>query len=420
MLAPPQHNATLTDWLQWLEANHPRDIKLGLERVRAAADKLKITEFSCPVITVAGTNGKGSCVALLDAIYRQAGYRTGTFTSPHFIDYNERVCLNGNAVTDSQLINAFTIIHHTCANIPLTYYEYSTLAALVIFQQQALDVVILEVGLGGRLDAVNIIDPSLSIVSSIALDHMEWLGNTRDSIAREKAGIFRAGKPAVCGCLEPPQSLLDYANTIGAPLYLQGRDFQYQEDATSWSWSSQQGEYTNLAKTFFVAQNGATVLMAVELLQNDLPVAEEAIRAGILQATLRGRRQSWPVANGECLLDVAHNPHSCAALADYLVERPVNGRQIAVFAMLADKDIAGCIAAFGDNFSEWHLPALDAERGAGPARLATLLAEAGQANVQLYDSVVEAYHKATHGLGTHDRLVVFGSFHTVAAVMATA
>lgn len=408
------------DWLRWMETQHPRNIDLGLERIALVAKQLDIA-LEMPVITVAGTNGKGSCVALLSAILGVQGYRVGAYTSPHLNQYHERIAIGDSYVDDASLCQAFAAVDQARGETSLTYFEFGTLAALLIFQQQAVDVAVLEVGLGGRLDAVNIIDADLAIVSSIAIDHEAWLGNDREVIGREKAGIFRANRPAIIGDLNPPTSLLAYASQVGALPVSRDKDFRLIDAEQGWAWQglAANGEvlsYQNLPYPAVLIDNAATVLQAVQYI--DLPVSESAIRQGLSAVSVAGRCQHISLGGIEVVLDVAHNPASVQALRDHLDARPVAGRTECLFAVMADKDIAEIIRIIQPCIAHWSLaPLLENERAAQPEQLQTVLLEQGIRQVTLASSFSESVNNALSRLSTGDRLVIFGSFFTVAAAM---
>lgn len=408
------------DWLRWMETQHPRNIDLGLERIALVAKRLDIV-LDMPVITVAGTNGKGSCVALLSAILGAQGYRVGAYTSPHLNQYHERIAIGDSYVDDASLCEAFAAVDQARGETSLTYFEFGTLAALLIFQQQAVDVAVLEVGLGGRLDAVNIIDADIAIVSSIAIDHEAWLGNDREVIGREKAGIFRADRPAIIGDLNPPASLLACAAQIGALPVCRDKDFRLIDAEQGWTWQGLAANgaalsYQKLPYPAVLIDNAATVLQAVQYI--DLPVSEAAIRQGLSAVSVAGRCQHIQLGGVEVVLDVAHNPASVQALRDHLDTRPVAGRTECLFAVMADKDIAEIIRIIQPCFAHWSLaPLLENERAAQPERLQTLLLEQGISQVTLASSFSESVNNVLSRLSTGDRLVIFGSFFTVAAAM---
>jgi dihydrofolate synthase/folylpolyglutamate synthase len=408
--------STIGEWLDWIANQHSAEIELGLERIKPVAAKLGVLAFSCPVITVGGTNGKGSTVAGLEAIYAAAQYRVGSFTSPILFKHNEQVKINGQFASDDEFCAAFEKVEQARQNITLTPFEYQTLAALLIFKTYALDVLILEVGLGGRLDAVNIIDADVSVVTSIALDHVAWLGTTREAIAFEKAGIFRSGRPAICGDVNPPSTLLQYAKEIGATLYCQTKDFYYEERQSYWSWSFQTVEYNELPKNMFLTQNMSTVLMAITLLQNKLPVKREAIDRGLATAKLLGRIQ---VVDGSVttIFDVSHNPAAVAVLATYLKKHTHLGKTRGVFSMLADKDIATSINVIRDDIDEWYVAPLQTQRTRSMEELKEAFFQEKIQQLKLFTTIVDAFEQAKQASQPADRIIVFGSFHTVAEVM---
>jgi dihydrofolate synthase/folylpolyglutamate synthase len=404
--------SSLNEWLTWLEAQHPKAIDLGLERVGVVADRLRARELACPVISVAGTNGKGSTVATLVSIYRAAGLRVGSYTSPHLLHFNERICLDGQPVEDAVLVAAFEKIQAAQGDVSLTYFEFTTLAALVIFREAALDIVILEVGLGGRLDAVNLVGADVAVVTSIGIDHVEYLGDTREKIAIEKAGIFRAGKPAICGDINPPTSLRESAQYIGAVFIQKHRDFDFSDEGECWRWQDAQQTLSGLPKPALALDNAATALAAV--FAAPLTIPETALREGLRQAALPGRLQT--VAQAPLvLLDVAHNPHGAEFLMRQLAPAAKGQRSFAVFAMLADKDIAGVIDACLGHIDSWFVADLDVPRGAKAAQIKPLLLQRGGHIGGSYHQVVSALQAAREQAKASDRILVFGSFYTVAA-----
>jgi dihydrofolate synthase/folylpolyglutamate synthase len=411
---------TLGDWLAWQETLHPDPIDLGLERVAEVARRMDLLVPDRPVITVAGTNGKGSSIAMLDAIYRAAGYRTGVYTSPHLLAYNERICLDGLPVGDASLCDAFARIDAARGAISLTYFEFGTLAALDIFHAGQPDLLLLEVGLGGRLDAVNIIDADVALVTAIGIDHSEWLGDDRESIGREKAGIFRHGRPAVCSDPHPPVSLRHTAGQSGADWRALGADFHSHDEGATWWWEGAGRRHTALPRPSIPGrhqlENAAGVLMAVELLQARHPVAHQAIAEGLRAATLAGRCQVLP-GRVERLLDVAHNRDSARQLADYLADHPLDGQTWLVLGMLAGKDVAAVCAVLSPGIDHWCFASLPGERGLSAEALGD---QAGiEVQAEYFDSVVAALAHAGACAAPGDRIVVTGSFLTVAAAVAT-
>lgn len=418
-LGPGEKN--LSAWLTWMEAHHPRQIELGLERVAAVAARLTLDVGGSKVITVGGTNGKGSCVAFLESILRAAGYRVGAYTSPHLLRYNERVRIDGVAVGDAQLCAAFNAVHAALGAISLTYFEFGTLAALWLFQRAQLDVVILEVGLGGRLDAVNIVDADVSVLTSIDLDHQDWLGPDRESIGAEKAGIFRAHTPAICADIDPPRSVIDTARRLGADFYAVGAAFEFIAHDSSWSWSSAQlprkASYPNLPLPTLPLPSAAAALAALHCL--DIALDANAVAAGLSAADLPGRFQRIARGAVEVVLDVGHNPHAARWLAQRLTQTGGSGRTLAVFAIMADKDAAGVMAALKNTFDAWYVGELpDNARAASAVAIADQLRAAGIAAVVPARSIVDAYDTALLQARPGDRIVVFGSFFTVAAILA--
>ena len=412
---------TLAEWLSWQEGLHPSEIDLGLDRVCAVLLGLGNEQLNCAVISVAGTNGKGSSVAMLEAIYLAAGYRVGSYTSPHLLTYNERVRLNGEPVADQLLCDAFERIDQTRGETSLTYFEFGTLAAIEIFAQNNLDVVIMEVGLGGRLDATNVLDADVALITPIDLDHADWLGNDREVIGREKAGIMRAGRPAVCGDMNPPASLQQVAAELGAQLFQSGRDFSFVDQSGQWRWLS--GERVRDAlpepalRGAFQKANAAAVLMVTELLAKRLPLSQSQIREGLANVTVPGRFQVLP-GDVPLILDVAHNPQAARALAANLSAWPMPGKVYAVTAMMADKEIAEIMAVMASVVNHWSLTSVDLPRAATTEQLATVLAEvAPAAEYELCASVDAALGGLEAKIQPNDRVVVFGSFYTVAEVM---
>ena len=412
---------SLSDWLSHLERIHPSAIDMGLDRVARVRDRLGLTP-AFPIVAVAGTNGKGSVCAMLESILSGAGYKVGIYTSPHLLRYNERVRVQGQEAADETLTHAFAHIERARSEVSLTYFEFGTLAAMDIFIREHVDIAVLEVGLGGRLDAVNAFDSSCAVVTSIDFDHMEFLGNSRDSIGAEKAGIFRAGRPAICGEGEAPAGLLRRVEEIGARLHLIGRDFGFNADPNQWQFWSALGKRSALPypalRGDYQLGNAATALAALEQLRERLPVDMGAIRRGLLDVQLPGRFQVLP-GRPMVILDVGHNPHAARALASNLRRLPGGGRTIAVFAMLKDKDIEGVAAAMRDDVDEWLVAGLSGPRGADAERIRQALAAVRVGvPVAKFDTPVGAYQHAIRSAGQNDKILVFGSFYTVGAVLA--
>lgn len=415
--------ATLPEWLNYIEGQHVRAIDLSLDRLALVRERLRAST-SAVVITVGGTNGKGSTCAMLESILSAAGYRTGVYASPHLLHYNERVRIEGRLASDESLCAGFAAVEAVRENIPLTYFEYGTLAAWWLFCQCRLDVLILEVGLGGRFDAVNLFEPDCAIVTGIALDHLDFLGPDRESIGFEKAGIYRAGKPAICGDAEPPSSLLEHAKKIGAELLVRGQDYFYRPEGNNWDFIGRKTKWEGLErpslKGNFQLDNASGVLMALECLAERLPVDRQAIDEGLSRAALAGRFQLLP---GEPLtiLDVAHNPQSAQALAQTLASLEKGVETWAVCGMLADKDIPGSLAFLAPLVDRWFLCDLPGPRGAQASTLAKVLGEMKvKADMACFSSPHEAFIQARSLARENGRIVAFGSFLTVADVMSAA
>jgi len=415
----PSPGSSLAAWLVYLEQLHPKAMDFGLERIAAVRDRLALIP-SFPLITVGGTNGKGSTCAFLESILRCAGYRVGRYSSPHLLRYNERVSIDGREAGDADLVRAFERVEAARGDVSLTYFEFGTLAAMLLFQGVPVEAAVLEVGLGGRLDAVNAFDPDCAVVVSVGLDHMEYLGDSREAIGAEKAGIFRAGRPAIVADPDPPHSVVQRAAQIGAPVYLLDRDFgaaPREQDWTFWSahtrraglpWPSLRGG--------FQLGNAAAALMALEAMRPRLPVDMGAIRRGLVEVELPGRFQVLP-GRPMTILDVAHNPHAALRLRENL-ERIPGARTLAVFAMLRDKDIVGVARTFSDIVDTWFVAPLPGPRGESAPGLVAALSAAGVASgVRTYTDVQEAFRSARDHAGVDDKIVVFGSFLTVAAVL---
>ncbi|WP_338925555.1 bifunctional tetrahydrofolate synthase/dihydrofolate synthase [Mycetohabitans endofungorum] len=430
--------ATLQDWLTHLETAHPVGIDMGLARIGRVKAALGL-QFDCPVITVGGTNGKGSTCAILEAILLRAGYHVGCHTSPHLLEFNERARVDGRNATDDELLPHFEAIEAARLSLPepvsLTYFEFTTLAIMRLFASRQLDAVILEVGLGGRLDAVNIIDADCAVITSVDLDHQHYLGDTREQIGREKAGIFRPGKPAIVGDPLPPSSVVEHAEAIGADLWLFNRDFHYEGHAGSerqqWSY---RGRTLKRAALAYPALRGANQLLntaaalaALEALRERLPVSAQDIRLGLANVELPGRFQVLP-GKPAIVLDVAHNPHAAAVLAQNLGNMGYFPYTYAVFGAMADKDIAGVLARLKGEVDHWCVTELPTSRAASAVDIEQTLVALGvsrgdpdassDASIRRFANPQLAYQDALSRAGENDRIVVFGSFYTVAGVMA--
>lgn len=413
---------TLQDWLDFCEQLHPVTIDMGLDRVRAVADRLAL-RFACPVITVAGTNGKGSTCAMLEAILLEAGYRTGVYTSPHLVHFEERCRLSGQSASAEALAQAFAAVDAARGEVSLTYFEFSTLAILWLMSQAQLDAVILEVGLGGRLDAVNIVDADCAVITSIDLDHMAILGHDRETIGREKAGIMRAGRPVVVSDPLPPQSVVDHAQALGADLWRFGRDFNFSGDKQQWSWAGRGRRYSGMA---YPALRGANqlvnasgVLAALDALRPRIPVTAQAVRNGLAMVELPGRFQIVP-GQPVLVLDVAHNPHSVAALAENMDAMGFYPTTHAVLGAMADKDLQPMLQRMGPLVDRWYFTDLPLPRAAAAVDLQQAWqAQNGRKDVDssVHPDPLTALQAAVAAADPADRIVVFGSFYTVGGVL---
>lgn len=425
---------TLDQWLTYCEQLHPKGvqgIELGLERLRSVASRMHNgvgVLFACPVFTVAGTNGKGSTCAMLESILRHAGYRTGLFTSPHLVHFAERCKINNQAVDAATLARHFAHVEQARGSTPLTYFEFTTLAILDCLASARLDAVILEVGLGGRLDAVNLIDTDCAIITSIDIDHTEFLGETREAIGAEKAGIMRAGKPAIVGDPQPPATLAAHANAISADLWLHGRDFALQGDQQQWGWSGRGRRYSGLAWPGLRGANqlinAAGAVAAIAAMHHRLPVAAQDVRIGLAKAELTGRFQIVP-GQPTLILDVAHNPHSVAAFVANLDAMGFYPATHAVFGAMADKDLPAMLKRLHPLIDHWYFTDLPTPRAASAASLQQMwhaaVADAPPkltaATSQTFASPTQALRAALAAADPADRIAVFGSFHTVGAVL---
>jgi dihydrofolate synthase/folylpolyglutamate synthase len=412
---------TLDDWLAHCERLHPKSMDFTLERVTAVRARLGL-RFECPVISVAGTNGKGSTCAMLESIARHAGYRTALHIKPHLVHFEERCLIDGMPVEAAKLVPHFEAVETARGDITLTYFEFTLLAILRAFVEARPDVVILEVGLGGRLDAVNAIDADCAVVTNVALDHTEYLGPDRESIGREKAGIFRAGKPAIVGDPEPPASVIEQARSIGADLWQHGRDFRLQGDRLQWSWTGRERRYNGLAHPALRGANqllnAATALAALESLHERLPVPAQAVRTGLALVELPGRFQIVP-GQPVLVLDVAHNPQAAGALAVSLDQMGFYSRTFGVFGVMADKDIHRVIAPLRPLVDAWFVTDLPLARAATAADLARDIAAPPHDKTQVatFSTPSDALRAALAAADPADRIVVFGSFYTVGGVL---
>jgi dihydrofolate synthase/folylpolyglutamate synthase len=413
----------LDEWLAYLETAHPVGIDMGLSRINRVKESLGL-QFHCTVITVGGTNGKGSTCAFLESILLAAGYRVACHTSPHLLRFHERARIQGREATDAELLQSFNRVEQARCRIEnaptLTYFEFTTLAIMDLFANAGIDVAILEVGMGGRLDAVNIVDADCAIVTSIDLDHMAYLGNTREAIAFEKAGIFRTNASAICADPVPPQSLIDHAKAIGADLWLMGKDYSFEGDQQQWGWSGRGKRFSGLAYPALRGANqllnASAVIAALMALHDRLPVSAQDIRNGFALVELPGRFQVL-AGKPTIVLDVAHNPHAAATLAQSLDKMGYHPYTFAIFGAMADKDIDGVLKPMMDLVDYWYCTDLPIARAAKASDLAKQIQLRGK-EAEVFAQAGAAYQMALDKAGEGDRIIVFGSFYTVAGVMA--
>ena len=419
--AEPMRFNSLDEWLAWQEALHYPSIELGLDRCLQVAGRMGLLHPSYAVISVAGTNGKGSTVNFLGSILKHAGYITGSYTSPHLIRYNERICLNGREVSDEMLCAAFNRVDRARDDISLTYFEFGTLAAIDIFQRSGVEIAILEVGLGGRLDAVNCLDADVALITTIDLDHENWLGPDRESIGREKAGIIRSGLPVICSELNPPQSVIDHANALSSKLSVLGKDYEYHVHNYSWSWQSGTVSYGNLPRPALYnpqqMSNAAGALMALNILSDRFPVDIRAIKRGLQEFNLAGRFQIIP-DKAQLILDVAHNRQAAALLVQNLKALPVKGKTHVLIGMLKDKNHLAIFRELSAVTDFWHIVTLDTQRGTDNKMLAEKLSSMNvNQEIACYDTVADALELIREKVEPRDRIVVTGSFLTVGAAI---
>ncbi len=416
---------TLAAWLALLESLHPEEIELGLGRITKVADKLPLSSIANRVISVAGTNGKGSTICVLSHILEAAGLKVGCYTSPHLLRYNERIAVNHQELSDDLICAAFQRVNQARGDIPLTYFEFGTLAAFDLFARAELDVALLEVGLGGRLDATNIIDADMTVITSIALDHQDWLGDNREAIGYEKAGIMRAGAPVICGDPDPPYTLLHHAESLAAPLDCQGQQFGYEiaDDGTGqpsmWNWwghrRNQPVEFKDLPLPAVPLPNAATAIQT--LVQMGLPIQEAHIKAGLEQSRLAGRFQII-VQPVRMVLDVAHNPQAAEYLAQRLTQEKVDGRIYALLGMLKDKDCEGIVRPLIPLVDYWATCDLNVNRAMRAEEIAAKLSDFGH-QADSYSDVAAGIGALTAKMAEQDLLLIFGSFYTVGAALRT-
>ena len=418
-----QKEKNLAQWLTWMEETRPEhEIDFGLDRIRLVGERLDLLKPAPFVITVGGTNGKGSTLAVLEAILLSAGYKIGLFTSPHFLKFNERVRINGEPVSDDWLCDSFEKINDGRKTTWLTYFEFATLAAIDCFKRAKVDVALMEVGLGGRLDATNVVDPDVSVITTVALDHQEYLGYSIEAIAKEKSGIFRSNKPAVFGDQPVPDAITEMAGRLGSSLYCREETFKLERAGNIWSWSDGENQkLENLPVPSVVIDNAATALQALQFLPE--PIALEAIREGLSKVSVTGRFQKLAMRNTsgesiEVVMDVAHNPQAAEMLKQRLDESPVDGNTRAVIAMCKDKDYMAVVDCLSNNIDEWYVAQFESPRALPEQELAQKLI-AREYVVNNYESVAEALHHALASSTGGDRVLVTGSFMTVSAALTS-
>jgi dihydrofolate synthase/folylpolyglutamate synthase len=410
----------LHDWIGYIETIHPSTIDLTLERIKVVIERLNL-DISFPILTIGGTNGKGSTCSILESIYREAGYKVACYTSPHFLHFNERIKIQAVAVTDELICEAFSRIESAREGVTLTYFEYGTIAAMIIFSEAHVDVAILEVGLGGRLDAVNVFDADCSIVTTVDLDHMDYLGHTREAIGFEKAGIYRTEKTAICGDFDPPQSLIKHAELIHADLKIIGKDFGYEVHHDSFDFLIDSTFVMNVPlpklQGDFQLANATNALMAVKAMEDILPLTEISIQKGITLTLLPGRFQEVKKMPS-LIFDVAHNPQAARSLSHNLKTHVVPGKTIAVFSILKDKDIFGVINVLNLDIDDWFIAEIQNERAASIETISNTIQKINpSAHIEAFKNIQEAYQFASKEVTRNDRIIVFGSFFTVADIM---
>jgi dihydrofolate synthase/folylpolyglutamate synthase len=413
--------SNLADWLTYLESLHPKTIALGLERVAQVKQRLNL-QADFPVIVVGGTNGKGSVCAMLESILHAAGYRVGCYTSPHLLHYNERVRIAKQQATDAELCASFERIERARDAVSLTYFEFGTLAAMQCFIEHRVDVAILEVGLGGRLDAVNVFDNDCAVIASVDIDHIDYLGDSREQIAFEKAGIFRNGRVAICADEDIPQAIREQAQQLGAQLWCIGEEFSFKAHQGQWDFRGKSGSRSSLPypalRGSYQLHNASAALAALDALKDRLPVSMDAVRRGLGEVQLAGRFQFVP-GKPSLILDVAHNPHAARSLAQNLAGLPASPHTYAVFSMLADKDIAGVVVALDPQVDTWLVAGVDSPRSVSAEQLDHVLEQCRvRGEIKICKNIPDALRYAYNAAGENDRILAFGSFYTVAEVMA--
>ena len=410
----------LNDWIGYIESIHPSTIDLTLERIKIVIERLNL-DISFPILTIGGTNGKGSTCSILESIYKEAGYKVACYTSPHFLHFNERIKIQAVAVSDELICEAFSRIESAREGVTLTYFEYGTIAAMIIFSEAHVDVAILEVGLGGRLDAVNVFDADCAIVTTVDLDHMDYLGHTREAIGFEKAGIYRTEKTAIFGDFDPPQSLIKHAEVIHADLKIIGKDFGYEVHHDSFDFLIDSSFVMNLPlpklQGDFQLANATNALMVLKAMEDKLPLTEISIQKGITLTLLPGRFQEVKTMPS-LIFDVAHNPQAARSLSHNLKTHVVLGKTIAVFSILKDKDIFGVIQVLNLDIDAWFIAEIQNERAASIETISNAIQKINpSAHIEAFKNIQEAYQFASKEVTRNDRIIVFGSFFTVADIM---
>lgn len=417
---------SLPEWLRWQESLHFTAVDPGLARIGQVWQTINqgaVLPFT--IITVAGTNGKGSSVALLESILRTAGYKTGTYTSPHILRYNERICINNNPCSDEDICNIFNEIDTVREDISLTYFEFATLAAIELFKVHKVDIVILEVGMGGRLDAVNLFDTDIALITPISLDHVSWLGDTRELIGAEKAGILRQNKAVICSEESPPDSVLSRAQDLNSPVYKAGTEFRYTISKNNWQWSNSDNEWNKLAMPAlegdYQFQNSAAILQVISLLiEQGYNISQSQINTGLSSVKLMGRFQRIASDDVEVILDVTHNEQGAQNLAKLLAEYPIEGQTFAVLGMLKDKDAVTVGKILEPAIAQWNVGTLTGDRGMSSKQLSDQLSQHVEADkINQFESLESAYKHTLEQAKKSDRVIVFGSFHTIEAILRT-
>lgn len=407
----------LNSWLAGLSFNRHADRSMQFHHIQLMLERLNLLPLKSIVISIAGTNGKGSCAAFLESIYSQAGYRVGTFTSPHLLVFNERIRLCQKNASDEVICDAFSQLEKARGDLKIGYFQFTFLAALIIFQKANLDIILLEVGIGGLYDAVNTVDADLSIITQIGLDHCDILGNSRELIAQQKAGIMRQGKPVVCGDYDPPSTLFEIVDKLQSKLFRVNKDYSFEKKKVDWSWCCADKILSHIPIPHLLTRNAATVLMAVECLQAELPVVEEAIRKGVQEVQLLGRQQLIKYKNISILFDVAHNPDAMFLLAEKIKKLKFQGKKRVIFGVMKDKDVRGMIQALNADIDYWYFVSLQYDRSVSANSLMEILAEFDIAKGQTYSAPFDALNEAISQSNTEDLIVICGSFLTVAGVL---